>query len=524
MKQIYIILILSLTPYLLLSKFEIEQNHVLMQQNSTLISKGNNVILYGQYINLHGKANYPINYFNGNDWKIIPSIHIDKNSKQDTLIFNESTGNIIFGNNNDFWICGNTDGFYHWNGNNLEKYFLDDNLKLIREYTNIGLDSLGNIWLTTKVTLSNEQPFLNYYTELIKFNGTNFQIITDSKNINELGFTKIFISSNNKVYVISTEVKNNLLLVDNDGSILISTIPTPHKIYNPDKFEQRLLNPLSILEDSKGSIWFGLGQGGPRDPGLIVWDNDNTWRVYTEHNNYPLRFTFKEPFNNRDSLFSICSAITEDKNGKIWVGGLGFLSYIDSDDMLVTPNIDDFLNKSTFYSSEILADSGKEAPQAQLDFLNSSDSISTIISELFNRDLKTQHTLGKIGESGGKVESMTTTEDGSIWIAFTHIGLLQYQPTKTTVENILVSQEVNLYPQPVNSADKLINIEFENSNYVSNVNIYNMSGKLIQRNNYDSQIYDKIEMRLDNNDFISGTYFAAIELKDRTIFRKFIIK
>ena len=93
--------------------------------------------------------------------------------------------------------------------------------------------------------------------------------------------------------------------------------------------------------------------------------------------------------------------------------------------MLVTPNIDDFLNKSTFYSSEILADSGKEAPQAQLDFLNSSDSISTIISELFNRDLKTQHILGKIGESGGKVESMTTTEDGSIWIAFTQVVMIR---------------------------------------------------------------------------------------------------
>lgn len=190
---------------------------------------------------------------------------------------------------------------------------------------------------------------------------------------------------------------------------------------------------------------------------------------------------------------------------------------------MVTPDIEGFLNKSTFYSSKYLNDPGKETPPRYEQFLNSSDSISTIVTELFNRDWTTQHTMGKIGNVGGRVESMTTTEDGSLWIVFFNLGVLRYQPLLSNVDEVTISEEINLYPQPVISNDKLINIVFENSQFVSNINIYNMNGKLIQRNKYDRQINDKIEMRLDNNDFVAGTYFAAIELKDKTIFRKFII-
>lgn len=522
MKRISIILILILAPFILFSQFKLENQNIKMQQNTTLVSKHNKVLLYGLYMTNQGYSYYPINLFDGTNWDSIPS-YFKEDNRIDTLEFRKGYDNIIFGNEGNIWIVGSTNGFYKWNGNKLEKYFLDDNLKSIREYTSIGMDSSRNIWLTTRVTLQSAPQFINYYTELIKYDGQSFEIVADNKKINQLGFSKIFINSTNKVFVTSIDVKNNLLTVESNGSINISTIPTPHHIYNPDRFEQRFLNPISIMEDTDKNIWFALGAGGPQDPGLIVLKNDNTWKVYTEHNNYPLKFTTLDPFSNRDSVFSVCNAITEDKNGIIWVGGTGFLNYIDKNDMLVTPNIEDFLNKSTFYSSEIIADPGKEAPPSQLEFLNSSDSIATIISELFNRDWTTKHTLGKIGNSGGRVESMTTTEDGSIWIAFLHIGVLRYQPSITNIEDISVSQEINLYPQPITSADKLINIEFEKPEYISSINIYNLNGKLLQRKKYDTQITDKIEMRLDNNDFIAGTYIVAIELKNKAIFRKFII-
>lgn len=522
MKKINFAIILIFTPFLLFSQFKIENQDVNTQQKTSLISKDNKVLLYGLNMTNQGYRYFPINLFDGVNWVSIPS-YFKEGNRIDTLEFNKSYNNVIFGNESYIWIAGSTNGFYKWNGNKLEKYFLDDNLKSIREYKSIGMDSLKNIWLTTRVILANGPGVISFYSELIKFDGINYTIVASTKDIpKHLGYGSIYVSSDNRVLVTSLTINNNLLVIMPNGDIEYKTIPTPHHAYDSLRFEQRFARVVDIYADSKNNLWFSIGRNDPSDPGLVVLRNNNKWDVYTEHNNYPLIHS-SYGFPNRDSLFRECYGVTEDKKGTIWVGGAGFLNYIDENNMLVTPNIDDFLNKSTFYRSEIITDSGKEAPPSWLKFLNSSDSIATIVSELFNRDWTTQHTLGKIGESGGLVESMTSTEDGSIWIAFTHIGVLRYQPLITSVEDISVSQEINLYPQPVTSADKLINIAFENPQYVSNINIYNMNGKLIQRNKYDTQITDKIEMRLDNNDFVAGTYFAAIELKDKTIFRKFII-
>lgn len=518
----YILLIILTCVVTLNAKLVLKPATVRIQQQAKLVSKGNEIILYGLQLTNQLQSYYLIDYFNGESWFEIPNLFID-NDNIDTLRFDITENNILFDPFGNLLLCGETNGYYKWNGNNLKKFQIDDELKSKRKYNSIALDSLGNIWLTTKIILEKQPLYENSYSELIKFDGKDYRIIADTKGKKgNFGFTKMFVSSDNRLFVISSEINDNLLIISPDEEIQINTIPTPHKIIDSLRFEQRLAKFTNIFEDKKNNIWFSLSSNDPRDPGIVILRADNNWDVLTEHNNYPLRFSNKG-FSGRDSLFMECFTVSEDLNGNIWVGGTGFLNYIDENDMLVTPNIEEFLNKSTFYSREIITDIGKEAPPSQVDFLSSSDSISTIIIELFNRDWTTKHTMGKIGENGGRVESMTTTEDGSIWIAFTHIGVLRYQPTKTTVENILVSQEVNLYPQPVTSADKLINIEFENLNYVSNINIYNINGKLIQRNNFDSQLYSKIEMRLDNDDFIAGTYFAAIELKDRTIFRKFII-
>lgn len=523
MKRVYIFFILIFTPILLFSQLKLVTNDVIMQQNCNLVSQGSKIILYGLYMTNQGFSYFPINLYNGTEWSQLPS-YFESGNKIDTLEFRKDNSCIIFGKNNDIWVCGRSNGFYNWNGDKYKKYFLDDSLKSIREYTSIGMDSVGNIWLTTNVILAHDPPYINYYTELIKYDGQKFDIVADNREINKLGFSSIFISSTNTVFVTSTSINDNLLTIDNSGVINISTLPTPHNVYNPDKYEQRLVDVISIFEDNRNNIWFGLGESSPRDPGLVLLKNDNSWGVYTEHNNYPLRKTFNGGgFIDRDSVFSVCNAITEDKDGRIWVGGAGFLSYINEDNILVTPDIEGLLNKSTFYSSKYLNDPGKEIPPRYEQFLNSSDSISTIVTELFNRDWTTQHTMGKIGNVGGRVESMTTTEDGSLWIVFFNLGVLRYQPLLSNVDDVTISEEINLYPQPVISNDKLINIVFENSQFVSNINIYNMNGKLIQRNKYDRQINDKIEMRLDNNDFVAGTYFAAIELKDKTIFRKFII-
>lgn len=523
MKKLKYILLIILTCVVTLNaKLVLKPATVRIQQQAKLISKDNKVIMYGLQLTNLLQSHYLIDYFNGDSWRDIPNIYID-NERIDTLRFSNTESSIIFDREGNLLLCGETNGYYSWDGKDLQKFQIDDDLKSKRKYISIALDSLGNIWLTTKIILEKQQFYEISYSELIKYDGNEYRIIEDTKGKKgNFGFTKLFVSSNNQLFAITSELNDNLIIVSSNEEIQIQTLPTPHHIIDSQRFEQRFAKVIDIFEDSNNRIWFSLSSNDPRDPGIVILRADNNWDVLTEHNNYPLRFSNKG-FSDRDSLFMECFTVSEDLNGKIWVGGTGFLNYIDENDMLVTPNIEDFLNKSTFYSLEIITDQGKEAPPSQLKFLNSSDSISSIIIELFNRDWTTKHTMGKIGENGGKVESMTTTEDGSIWIAFTQIGLLRYQPTKTSVENISVSQNVNLYPQPITSNDKLINIEFENPNYVSNINIFNMNGKLIQRNNYDSQLYSKIEMRLDNVDFIAGTYFAAIGLKDRTIFRKFII-
>lgn len=522
MKQIYIWIVLIIIPFQLLSQFKLENQKINMQQNCNLISKGNNLILYGLYMTNQGYSFYPINLFDGNKWSLIPS-YFENDNQIDTLQFNKSNSSIVFGNNSDIWICGQTNGFYKWNGNNFQKYFLDDNLKSIREYISIGMDSTGNIWLTTNIILAHDPPYINYYTELIKYDGQSFEIVTDNKSFNKLGFSSIFVSSKNKIFVTSTSIDNNLLIIDDSGSMKITTIPTPHKVYNPEEYEQRLVDVISIFEDKVNNIWFGLGESSPRDPGLVVLKNDDTWGVYTEHNTYPMRSTLFSGFKDRDSVFSVCSAITEDRNGSIWVGGTGFLSLINNDDMLVTPDVEDFLSESTFFSSILITDIGKDAPPEHVKFLNSSDSIMSIILELFRRDWTTQHTLGKIGESGGRVESMTTTDDGSLWIAFYGIGLLRYHPSITNIKDISNSKELNLYPQLLTSSDKLINIAFDKPQNVSTIKIFNLSGKQLMNKQYNAQITGIIEMKIDDKNFIAGTYFAAIELKDRTIFRKFLI-
>lgn len=503
-------------------EMELKSNSIKMQQSSSIITKNNRVIHYGLNVTNNLKYVYTINYFNGTSWELLPNEFIDtEKNKIDTFSFSKDKSNIAFDNSNNIWIASETDGYYRWNGFDYEKYQINDQFTDRRIFESIAIDSTNNIWLTTKVIIDHSLPFINYFSELYRFDGNNYKLIMLDEISTSLGFSKIFVNTDNNILAVRISNKDNLLTISQNDKIDYSVLNTPHYIIDSTKYEKRFPRVHKIVENNK-ELWFCLGQNDPADPGIVIRKSESIWEALDENNNYRQVHTNKG-FGSKDSLFAVANGMTVDNEGKIWVGGAGFLNYLNDENMLVTPNIEDFLNKSIFYSRDIITDEGSEAPEEKINFLRNTDSIITVVKEIFNRDFSTKHLLGKTGNVGGSVEDLVYTDDGSLWISFKQLGILRYQPNYTNVENVSTSESISLYPQPVTSADKLINIEFGKMEAVSEVSIFNMAGKLILSNNYDSQLYDKIEMKLDNIDFIAGSYYATIQLKDRTIFRKFII-
>lgn len=523
MRYIILLLLILNSNLILLSKFELDPLSIDMQQNSTLIAKNNILIHYSLYATNNLTFYHPINLFDGKSWQRIPSEYEDDLGNKESFKLSENRNNIAIDNDNNIWVVGNTKGFYKWNGLEYKKYSIKDTYSDKRQYESIAIDSSDNIWLTTRVILAHEPPYINYFSEVFKYDGTDFEIvIKDSGNLS-LGFTKMYVSSDGRIFIFRSSIFQNIIEITHSGAIASLTLKTPHFIIDSTRNEQRFARLNKVFE-YKNEFWFALGSNSPPDPGVVIWDGEDKWKALSEVNNYRRRYTLFDGFINSDSLFADAEGIAVDAEGKLWIGGRGFLNYLDENERLVVPDLSDFLNKSTFYSHTIIPDSGKEPNENHIRFNSSPDSVVAVIKEIFNRDYVTKHEFGKISGLEGYIDDIVSSSDGSLWISFSFLGVLRYQPLLSNVEDIELSQVINIYPHPVANTDKLINISFGKSQFVSKINIFNLNGKILQRNNYETQLLDKVEIRLEDDNFIAGTYFAAIELKDKTIFRKFLIK
>ena len=187
----------------------------------------------------------------------------------------------------DLWFGTNVYGLMHYNGDTLEYFSERDGIGGGR-ITGIVEDKEGNVWFGTYrgLTKYDGESFFNFSKKDGLVNDEIWSLIIDRNNILWLGTANGVIRFDGKefttIHIPKADVKN------------ASTV------YSYDRIT-------SIIEDRKGSLWFGTDGFGISkfNPNAELNGTDKSFTYITNEDGLP--------GNNIYDLF-------EDRNGNIWIG------------------------------------------------------------------------------------------------------------------------------------------------------------------------------------------------------------
>ncbi|NDW12132.1 Por secretion system protein [Bacteroides sp. 214] len=291
-----------------------------------------------------------------------------------------------------------------------------------------------------------EGEFIKLYT---MDNSPLETIIPDSRNyirINGLNY-----DTNNNLWMLSSETKNSVHVLKEDGNWVSFTFPETTKLTN---FEESLF-------DRRG--WFWATSHWIINSGIFCLNTNNTLEDASDD-----KYKFLTRFTNQDGILldrTNINCIVEDKNGAIWVG-------TDKGPVI-------FNNPSRFFESDVRCTQIK-VPRNDgtnlADYLLVNDIINAIAIDGANRKWIGTETNGiyLISEDGLETIKHFTEKNspllsnnilsiaihprtGEVFIG-TNKGLISYQSDATEAEEDFAS-EIYAYPNPVKpSYDGIITV------------------------------------------------------------------
>lgn len=515
--SIFILAILSLPLNLFSSEIDINSEELNSSTYLGLSSYHNKLLISGFNNTISGNERwFYAELFDGNDWETI-NFELDGDTLLPTAFSFDSEGKLWFGINNDI---------YMWNGSKLtNKIKVDfDGQYNKRTIKKMMFDSTDNLWFTSIITHSNENSQFYGYSQLIQYDFNKFQILDTAYAWGYSEKSILYTKNNGNVIASKSLVKegeDNLLVYTPNLELTTYYIPSPYQLTIPN-VPDRNTDIKQAFEDSKGNLWLAIKHSEPENNGILIWDKNKEWHTLKGENGYPMyynQFKDRTPF---DSVFAEAYGITEDSEGNIWICGTGgFLNTVNKDFEVGKPDTSDFFNNLTFYGTKIIADKSKpNFPHNRYDFMRNSDSLHQVLIKYMNQNYYTP----KNGVSPyGWVSGLAQTDDGSIWVAIDHLGVLRYKnPNITGVETDDVANSVKLFPNPVSLSYPNIKLQLDKAENISSIKIFDLEGNTLLNRNIN-MVTERLDIDLNRKDFSTGTYFTAIYIDNKIIFRKFVI-
>ena len=245
-------------------------------------------------------SNGAAKYYNGN-WTYYKTSNSGILSNGVTCVEEDSDGNIMFGTTNglsiletsgdwsyyrhptltlfitciktdkygDLWFGTTNQGFFYFDGSSLTQIYYE----VFKTVNDIEADSKGNVWIGTD-------------NGLLKWDGSNFSLITSSDGLPDDIITAIFADSRNRIW-IGTYFGKTVSWIDGQT------------IHQQSLFNGRIVEINDICEDAAGNIWFATYTSG-----LVRYDNVVPY-TYKKYNGFP-----------EDDVLTA----TSDKDGNVWFG------------------------------------------------------------------------------------------------------------------------------------------------------------------------------------------------------------
>ncbi len=345
----------------------------------------------------------------------------------------------------------------------------------------------------------------------MRYDGINFTIVdTTEGGLSGLGTDGgMRLLKNGKLLVhvyrpgVSTLYENNLNIYDtqNGDTKTIQTLYNPHSLHETDKFKYGVYVN-DIYEDNENNVWFSFESGLQDDAGAVVWKKDNNWDVLK----LPMRPNNFRQDRPGDSAYYPASAITQDKLGRLWVGGAIILNKLNSDLTIRQFDSIDIFNNLTVFTN-------KYTPS---DTYYDVDSIVKYLSDITCNCLV--NNLNYIHPS--RVSCMETTEDGSTWFVVDGLGVVRYKPSQVGVGD---TQQESEHPFTVRSSgDNIITLVMNRPISLEGIALYDITGRRVYSENFGTDTAMQQEIKLPNS-IVGGVYVVAVNNKDKSFFRKIFI-
>ncbi|UTC68470.1 diguanylate cyclase [Treponema sp. OMZ 789] len=245
--------------------------------------------------------------------------------------------------------------------------------------------------------------------------GTGLFLIDPEKNTK-----KSFSFSNNKIYCMSNDFRNNILLIGTWGGGFIGFDKNSYTYteYTSNQRSYNLSNDFifSIFVDNYGSLWLGTNGGG-----VNIYDTKRMWsKLILPHEN---------KINGRENAVS---DLKTDKDGNLWIGLLsnGITHY----------NFKTGKKKNYFYSqygqAKVISNSVfKFFIDKNNDIWAGTDKGLCKYNKRADAFLPVALYNNNVSETGEKIiYSITGDESGNLWIGTYEGGLIKFSPSSGIIK------------------------------------------------------------------------------------------
>lgn len=365
------------------------------------------------------------------------------------------------------WVSGYRCMYQYKNGQ-WRKFYIDDTLQDYRTYESFTVDKNNNLWVETSGWNSSKRIF---FSELLKFDGDNFQIIKKYKS--PYAFRTAGGSCFSEELIVTLPDNRILIFVqglhdlDEYGNPILDDIANLYYFNQDYTYTKELLQSAStpymaplydtldkslyqIYPENENKIWFALNNYSQNnywaDGGIVLREN-GTWIPFTEANGL-----VRKNYQFNPVYEAIHKIIKFSGNQYLAFGDERIYTFLEDDYQLKEIPKDTILNNSRYIHSKFVAYDDNKLPKP-IDY--------KYVAHLLSYPCAAKNLL--------------LNENGELWVSLS-VGILIFN-TNFLTTSIKKDQDKNqgIYPNPT-FTEINISKEFEYSSY----KIYNIYGSIVQ--------------------------------------------